>query len=150
MRCPYCDHPNTRVLDSRPTAEGKEIRRRRECELCGKRFNSYERVEQMPVVVVKKDGSREEFDKKKLVRGLMRAGEKRDVPIERWEALVNEIERELLNDVRSEFPTREVGDRILEKIKHVDEVAYIRFASVYNRFDSAQAFLDELARMIKK
>ncbi|OEF95605.1 transcriptional regulator NrdR [Desulfuribacillus alkaliarsenatis] len=149
MRCPFCESMRTRVLDSRPINDGRQIRRRRECEQCTKRFTSFEIIEQKPIIVVKKDGSREEFNRQKLIRGLMRAGVKRNVPIETWEEVVDTIEREFQNDVRSEFPSAEVGDRVLEKIKHIDEVAYIRFASVYKEFENTSAFLDELKQLLK-
>ncbi|OEH84445.1 transcriptional regulator NrdR [Desulfuribacillus stibiiarsenatis] len=148
MRCPFCESMRTRVLDSRPFNDGKQIRRRRECEQCSKRFTSYEIIEQKPIIVVKKDGSREEFDRQKLIRGLLRAGEKRNIPIVTWEDLVDTIEREIQNEMKSEIPSTEVGDRVLEKLKHIDVVAYIRFASVYREFENAAAFMEELKTLI--
>jgi len=149
MRCPFCESMRTRVLDSRPFNDGKQIRRRRECEQCNKRFTSFEIIEQKPIIVVKKDGGREEFDRHKLIRGLLRAGEKRSVPIEVWENLVDAIEREIQNEMISEIPSKEVGDRVLKKIKNIDEVAYIRFASVYREFENTAAFMDELKELLK-
>ncbi len=147
MRCPFCDSMSSRVLDSRPFNEGRQIRRRRECENCSKRFTSYEIIEYKPIIVVKKDGSREEFDRQKLVRGLLRAGVKRNIALQTWEELVDTIMREMQNDMVTEIPSVEVGNRILSKLKEVDEVAYIRFASVYKEFDSAKAFLKELENL---
>lgn len=138
---------SSRVLDSRPFNEGRQIRRRRECENCSKRFTSYEIIEYKPIIVVKKDGSREEFDRQKLVRGLLRAGVKRNIALQTWEELVDTIMREMQNDMVTEIPSVEVGNRILSKLKEVDEVAYIRFASVYKEFDSAKAFLKELENL---
>ena len=136
-------------MDSRPINDGKQIRRRRECEQCNKRFTSFETIEQKPIIVVKKDGSREEFDHQKLIRGLLRAGEKRNTPIEVWNNLVDDIEREIQNESKNEIPSTEVGDRVLDKLKNIDEVAYIRFASVYREFENASAFMDELKKILK-
>lgn len=149
MRCPYCQSMRTRVSDSRPVNDGKQIRRRRECEQCNKRFTSFEAIEHKPIIVVKKDGGREEFDRQKLIRGLLRAGEKRNIPIGTWEDLVDTIEREIQNEMKSEIPSTEVGARVLDKMKNIDEVAYIRFASVYREFEDANAFMNELKQLLK-
>ncbi|OUM86748.1 MAG: transcriptional regulator NrdR [Bacillus thermozeamaize] len=148
MRCPYCQHMGTRVLDSRPVNDGKSIRRRRECEQCNRRFTTFEMVEEAPLYVIKKDGTREEFSREKLLRGILRACEKRPIPIEQLETLVNEIEKELRSVVQSEVPSREIGEMVMRRLYDIDDVAYVRFASVYRQFKDIHVFLQELSEML--
>lgn len=150
MRCPYCDHTGTRVLDSRPAHEGKSIRRRRECEACSRRFTTFEMVEEKPLIVIKKDGSREEFSRDKLLRGLVRACEKRPVPFEELENLVSHIARELQDMAEQEISSREIGEMAMEGLYHLDEVAYVRFASVYRQFKDINVFVNELKDLLNK
>lgn len=149
MRCPYCGYSESKVIDSRPTDEGERIRRRRECLSCSKRFTTYEVIETVPVVVVKKDRSREAFDRNKLLNGLLRACEKRPVSLDTLEHIVDEIENMLQNSLDREVPSSLIGKYAMEKLKDVDEVAYVRFASVYRQFKDINTFMDELNRMIK-
>lgn len=148
MKCPYCGYSESKVIDSRPTDEGERIRRRRECLNCAKRFTTYEVIETVPVVVVKKDKSREAFDRNKLLNGLLRACEKRPVPLETLERIVDEIETLLQNSLDREVPSTLIGTYAMDKLKKVDEVAYVRFASVYREFKDINTFMDEL-NMIK-
>ena len=150
MRCPYCDHTGTRVLDSRPAHEGKSIRRRRECEACSRRFTTFEMVEEKPLIVIKKDGSREEFSRDKLLRGLVRACEKRPVPFEELENLVSHIARELQDMAEQEISSREIGEMAMEGLYHLDEVAYGRFASVYRQSKDINVFVNELKDLLNK
>jgi transcriptional repressor NrdR len=150
MRCPACQYIGTRVLDSRPSHEGRSIRRRRECESCNYRFTTFETVEEMPLIVVKKDGSRQEFNRDKIVRGLIRACEKRLVPIEDLEDIVNQVERELRGNGKSEVDSQEVGELVMEKLAILDDVAYVRFASVYREFKDINVFITELTDLINK
>lgn len=138
MKCPYCGYSESKVIDSRPTDEGERIRRRRECLNCAKRFTTYEVIETVPVVVVKKDKSREAFDRNKLLNGLLRACEKRPVPLETLERIVDEIETLLQNSLDREVPSTLIGTYAMDKLKKVDEVAYVRFASVYREFKRHQ------------
>lgn len=149
MRCPYCGYSESKVIDSRPTDEGERIRRRRECLNCAKRFTTYEVIETVPVVVIKKDRSREAFDRNKLLNGLLRACEKRPVSLDTLEHIVDEIENMLQNSLDREVPSSLIGKYAMEKLKDVDEVAYVRFASVYRQFKDINTFMDELNRMIK-
>lgn len=144
MKCPYCGYSESKVIDSRPTDEGERIRRRRECLNCAKRFTTYEVIETVPVVVVKKDKSREAFDRNKLLNGLLRACEKRPVPLETLERIVDEIETLLQNSLDREVPSTLIGTYAMDKLKKVDEVAYVRFASVYREFKDINTFMDEL------
>jgi transcriptional repressor NrdR len=144
VRCPYCAAGDDRVVDSRESREGAVIRRRRECNACGRRFTSYETVEEIPVLVVKKDGRREPFDRAKLLRGLMRACEKRPVETKRLDELCDSIESLLYAREPREMTTVEVGAHVMEKLKDLDQVAYVRFASVYRRFEDLGDFVDEL------
>ena len=148
MRCSNCQNKNTKVLDSRPIEEGRSIRRRRECEKCGFRFTTFERVEELPLIVVKKDGSRQEFSREKLTRGLIRACEKRPVPLETMEALALDVESEMRNSGMSEVSSHEIGELVMERLAKVDEVSYVRFASVYRQFKDITVFLDELKDII--
>lgn len=148
MKCPYCDHYGTRVLDSRPAHEGKSTRRRRECEACHQRFTTFEMVEEKPLIVIKKDGSREEFSRDKLLRGLMRACEKRPVPFEELENLVSRIALELQGSSEQEVSSREIGEMAMEGLYYLDEVAYVRFASVYRQFKDINVFVNELKDLL--
>lgn len=147
MKCPYCGYSESKVIDSRPTDEGERIRRRRECLNCTKRFTTYEVIETVPVVVVKKDKSREAFDRNKLLNGLLRACEKRPVPLETQERIVDEIETLLQNSLDREVPSTLIGTYAMDKLKKVDEVAYVRFASVYREFKDINTFMDELNKI---
>ena len=147
MKCPYCGYSESKVIDSRPTDEGERIRRRRECLNCTKRFTTYEVIETVPVVVVKKDKSREAFDRNKLLNGLLRACEKRPVPLETLERIVDEIETLLQNSLDREVPSTLIGTYAMDKLKKVDEVAYVRFASVYREFKDINTFMDELNKI---
>ena len=147
MKCPYCGYSESKVIDSRPTDEGERIRRRRECLNCTKRFTTYEVIETVPVVVVKKDKSREAFDRNKLLNGLLRACEKRPVPLETLELIVDEIETLLQNSLDREVPSTLIGTYAMDKLKKVDEVAYVRFASVYREFKDINTFMDELNKI---
>ena len=147
MKCPYCGYSESNVIDSRPTDEGERIRRRRECLNCAKRFTTYEVIETVPVVVVKKNKSREAFDRNKLLNGLLRACEKRPVPLETLERIVDEIETLLQNSLDREVPSTLIGTYAMDKLKKVDEVAYVRFASVYREFKDINTFMDELNKI---
>lgn len=144
MRCPFCGHPEDKVLDSRPTDEAAAIRRRRECASCGKRFTTYEKVEGLPLIVIKKDQSRQPFDAEKLLSRLLRACVKRPIPIKQLENLVDEVENAILTDMKREITSCQIGEMVLKRLKEIDEVAYVRFASVYRAFDSIDAFMEEL------
>ncbi|MDY3871468.1 MAG: transcriptional regulator NrdR [Clostridiaceae bacterium] len=150
MRCPYCNFPESKVIDSRPTDESNSIRRRRECLSCGKRFTTYETVESVPLVVVKKDGSRQAFDRNKILNGLVKACEKRPVSIEVLEKTVSEIEQKLLNSMDREVPSERVGELVMDALKEVDQVAYVRFASVYRQFKDIDSFMAELNKLLGK
>lgn len=149
MRCPFCGFEESKVIDSRPTDEGERIRRRRECLQCGKRFTTYEVIETVPVVVIKKDKSRETFDRNKLLNGLLRACEKRPVSLDTLEKIVDDIETKLQNSLDREVPSSQIGTYAMDRLKEVDEVAYIRFASVYRQFKDISSFMDELDKLIK-
>ena len=149
MKCPYCGYDESKVIESRPTDEGERIRRRRECLKCGKRFTTYEVIETVPIIVIKKDKSRESFDRNKLLNGLLRACEKRPVSIDTLERVVDEIEGSLQNSLDREVPSSLIGKYAMEKLKTIDEVAYVRFASVYREFKDIATFKEELDRMMK-
>ena len=149
MKCPYCGYDESKVIDSRPTDEGERIRRRRECLKCGKRFTTYEVIETVPIIVIKKDKSRESFDRNKLLNGLLRACEKRPVSIDTLERVVDEIEGSLQNSLDREVPSSLIGKYAMEKLKTIDEVAYVRFASVNREFKDIATFKEELDRMMK-
>ena len=149
MRCIYCDHLESKVIDSRPTDEGSVIRRRRECLNCHKRYTTYEKVENTPVLVVKKDGRREAFDPNKIRSGLIRACEKRPISVERIDSIVDQIERDIYNSLDKEVSTEKIGEIVMGALKHLDEVAYVRFASVYREFKDIQTFREELDRIQK-
>ena len=148
MKCPYCGCEDSKVIDSRPTDEGERIRRRRECTKCGKRFTTYEIIETVPLIVVKKDGTRESFDRVKLFNGLLRACEKRPVPVETIEKAVTDIESSLQNSLEKEVTSGKIGELAMEELKSVDEVSYVRFASVYRQFKDINTFLDELNKLL--
>ncbi len=148
MRCSNCHNKSTKVLDSRPIEEGQSIRRRRECERCGFRFTTFERIEEVPLIVVKKDGARQEFSREKLIRGLIKACEKRPVPMDKIEEIAFKVEKTLRNDGVSEVDSKEIGEMVMEQLSEVDEVAYVRFASVYRQFKDISVFLDELKDLI--
>ncbi len=147
MNCPYCNSPDSRVVDSRETESKEAIRRRRECSSCGQRFTTYEKIEEIPITVVKRDGSTEMFHPEKLLRGLMRACAKRDVPAESLQAVVGDIERELREEAAYEVPSERVGKMALERLQGIDLVAYVRFASVYRQFENVEEFKQELERL---
>lgn len=149
MKCPYCSYGESRVIDSRPTDEGERIRRRRECLKCGKRFTTYEVIETVPVVVIKKDRSRETFDRNKLLNGLLRACEKRPVSLDTLENVVDEIQNTLQNSLEREVPSSRIGEYAMDRLKDIDEVAYVRFASVYRQFKDVHSFMEELSRLIQ-
>ena len=150
MRCPFCGHDEDRVIDSRPSDEGSAIRRRRECISCGARFTTYEKVESMPLLVIKKDGTREPFAREKLMAGIMKSCEKRPVSTMQIETLVNSIEAQTQNSLKREISSREIGEMVMEGLKQIDEVAYVRFASVYRQFKDVNSFLDELNVMLNR
>ena len=148
MKCPYCGYSDSKVIDSRPTEDDLSIRRRRGCLQCGKRFTTYETVEQVPVMVVKRDGSRQAFDKQKMLRGMIRACYKRPVSAADLEKAANEVEQEVRNSMQREVSAQYVGDLVMEKLKALDEVSYVRFASVYRQFKDISTFREELGRMM--
>ena len=148
MKCSYCGYAESKVIDSRPAEEGSTIRRRRECLACNKRFTTYEIIERMPLVVVKRDGSRQSFDKVKIMNGLVRACEKRPVALEQLEAIAKEIETELQSALEREISTAEIGEMVMFRLKDIDEVAYVRFASVYRQFKDINTFMDELTKLL--
>ena len=150
MKCPFCSFEDSKVVDSRPTDEGTSIRRRRECLHCGKRFTTYETVESLPMVVIKKDGSRQSFDRSKVLRGIQRSCEKRPVPVADMERMAMEIEQELQNALEREVSTEVIGEKVMEKLKKADEVAYVRFASVYRQFKDINTFLSELNKLLSE
>lgn len=150
MRCPFCENLDTRVIDSRPTEEGHAIRRRRECDSCSKRFTTYEKVEEMIFMVIKKDGSREAFDRNKVMNGIIKACEKRPVPIADIEKIVDDIERGLNNMMEKEVESKLIGEVIMEHLKDLDEVAYVRFASVYRQFKDVNTFVAEIEKLLGK
>lgn len=150
MRCPFCENADTRVIDSRPTEEGHAIRRRRECDGCRKRFTTYEKVEGMVLMVIKKDGSREAFDRNKVLNGIIKACEKRPVSIDSMENIVDEIERRLNNMMEKEIESKLIGEILMEHLKKLDEVAYVRFASVYRQFKDVNTFVAEIEKLLGK
>jgi len=149
MRCPYCDFPKDRVVDSRESKEGTSIRRRRECLACGRRFTSYERVEQIPHMVVKKGGQRESFQRAKVLGGLLRACEKRPISPQQLEELVNGVEKQVMDSQDREITSIEIGQYLMKKLKQIDKVAYVRFASVYLDFKDVREFMDEISHLVQ-
>lgn len=150
MKCPFCEHEESKVIDSRPTDEGEAIRRRRECLKCSKRFTTYEKIENIPLMVVKKDGSRQMFDRMKLLNGIMRACEKRPVPTGEMERIVNEIEAATQNFLEREISSQKMGEMVMERLQQIDEVAYVRFASVYRQFKDINTFVEEVNKLLKR
>lgn len=149
MKCPFCSHMESKVIDSRPADEGASIRRRRECLACRKRFTTYETMESLPLMVVKRDGSRQSFDRNKVLAGLIRACEKRSVSYDTLEGIVSEIEQSLQNRMEREVRSTEIGELAMERLKAVDEVAYVRFVSVYRQFKDINSFMDELSKLLE-
>ena len=150
MRCPFCDNQETKVIDSRPTVDGHALRRRRECERCSRRFTTYEKVEEVILMVVKKDGSREAFDRRKIMNGIIKACEKRPVTVATMENMVDQIERGLNNMMEKEIESSFIGELIMDQLKDVDQVAYVRFASVYRQFTDVNTFVAEIEKLLGK
>lgn len=150
MKCPYCSHEESKVIDSRPTDEGERIRRRRECLECSKRFTTYEMIESLPIIVIKKDKSRETFNREKLLKGMLTACEKRAVSIADLERAIDEIETVIQNSLDREVTSDKIGELVMEKLKELDEVAYVRFASVYRQFKDINTFMSELTKLLEK
>ncbi len=150
MKCPFCEFEESKVIDSRPTDEGEAIRRRRECLSCGKRFTTYEKIETIPLMVVKKDGSRQMFDREKLLNGIIRACEKRPVATADMERIVSEIESATQNLLEREISSQKIGEMVMERLPEIDEVAYVRFASVYRQFKDINTFVEEVNKLLKR
>lgn len=150
MKCPYCGYSESKVVDSRPTEEETAIRRRRECEKCTKRFTTYEKIEEVPLVIIKKDGSREVYQRGKLINGFLKACEKRPVSLKQIEEVVDEIEKELYNSMDKEIDSKKIGEMVMKRLKQLDDVAYVRFASVYRQFKDLNTFMDELNKLINE
>ena len=148
MRCPYCSYSESKVIDSRPAEEGTTIRRRRECLSCGKRFTTYEIMERLPLLVIKRDGSRQSFDRMKVIGGMVKACEKRPVPVDQIEHIADEIEQELQSSLEREVSSAQIGEMIMDRLKDLDQVAYVRFASVYRQFKDINTFLEELNKLL--
>lgn len=150
MRCPFCNFPDSKVVDSRPTDESTSIRRRRECLKCGKRFTTYETVERLPLMLVKRDGTRQPYSREKLLSGVMKACEKRPVPRQRLEQLVDKVEQKLFGTLETEVSSKTIGEIVMEELRGIDEVAYVRFASVYRQFKDINTFMEELNTLIRE
>lgn len=150
MKCPFCGHEDSKVIDSRESKKGISIRRRRECISCARRFTTYEKIEEIPYMVVKKDGSRQMFDRQKLLRGLLKACEKRPIPVARFEEIVEEIESRLQERPEKEMKSSEIGRMVMDRLKDLDKVAYVRFASVYREFRDVMEFKQELESLLKE
>ncbi|NLY20026.1 MAG: transcriptional repressor NrdR [Tissierellia bacterium] len=148
MKCPFCGYIESKVVDSRPTDEGQTIRRRRECIECGKRFTTYEKIEKVPIMIVKKDGNRQAYDRNKILNGMIRACEKRPVPVSVIEESVDNIEKYIYNSMEKEFPSTLIGEMVMDELKNIDEVSYVRFASVYRQFKDINSFMDELKNIL--
>ncbi len=148
MKCPYCGHIDSKVVDSRPADDGESIRRRRECLECHKRFTTYETVETLPLMVIKKDGSRQSFEKNKVLNGIIRACAQRPVPMETMVRIADEVEQELQNSLNREISAKRIGELVMDKLKEVDEVSYVRFASVYRQFKDIDSFMEELNKLL--
>ncbi|MDE6874597.1 MAG: transcriptional regulator NrdR [Lachnospiraceae bacterium] len=148
MKCPFCGKENTRVIDSRPAEDSNSIRRRRQCDACGKRFTTYEKVETIPLVVIKKDNNREPYDREKLMAGIMRSCHKRPISVDQITALVDEVENVIFNMEEKEIPSYKIGELLMERLKSLDQVAYVRFASVYREFKDVNTFMDELKKIL--
>lgn len=150
MKCIFCGHLESKVIDSRSADDGSTIRRRRECLKCGERFTSYERVENVPLIVVKKDSNRQQFDREKLLNGLLRACEKRPVSLAQLEQVIDEVESVILNSLTREVSSVQIGELVMDRLKIIDEVSYVRFASVYRQFKDINSFMDELKKLLKE
>ena len=150
MKCPYCNHENTRVIDSRPAEENNSIRRRRACDECGKRFTTYEKVETVPLMVIKKDNTRELYDRSKIEEGIIHSCHKRSVSIPQIKAMIDEIENQIFSMEEKEVSTSVIGELVMEKLKALDEVAYVRFASVYREFKDIGTFMEEIGKLLKQ
>ncbi len=150
MKCPYCNEADTKVIDSRPADDNSSIRRRRQCERCGKRFTTYEKLETMPLMVIKKDNSREAYDRSKIEAGIIQSCHKRPVSTQQINTVIDEIENRIFNMEEKEVPTSVIGELVMDKLKELDEVAYVRFASVYREFKDVNTFMEELAKLLKK
>ena len=150
MKCPFCSHENTRVIDSRPAEDNNSIRRRRVCDECGKRFTTYEKIETIPLIIIKKDNNREAYDRSKIETGVLRACHKRPVSTDSIEELVDEVEADVLNRGEKEISSRVIGELVMNKLKDLDAVAYVRFASVYREFKDINTFMDELKKVLDK
>ena len=149
MKCPFCGEENTKVIDSIPAEENNSIRRRRQCEVCGKRFTTYEKVETIPLIVIKKDDNREPYDRSKIERGIVRSCHKRPVSYDQIVSTVEEIEAEIFNKEEKEISSNEIGEIVMDKIKELDQVAYVRFASVYRQFKDINTFMEEIKSLMK-
>ena len=150
MKCPFCGYTDSKVIDSRPAEDGNTIRRRRECLDCQKRFTTYEIIERMPLVVIKRDGSRQSFDRVKIINGIVRASEKRPVGMQQIERIADEVEQELRGNLESEVQSERIGEMVMSRIKNLDEVAYVRFASVYRSFKDIETFMEELGKILNE
>ena len=150
MKCPFCSHENTRVIDSRPAEDNNSIRRRRVCDECGKRFTTYEKIETIPLIIIKKDNNREAYDRAKIEAGVLRACHKRPVSAQQITTLVDEVENEIFNREEKEIPSSVIGELVMNKMKDLDAVAYVRFASVYREFKDVNTFFDELRKAVEK
>ena len=150
MKCPYCNEDDTKVIDSRPADDNSSIRRRRQCERCGKRFTTYEKLETMPLMVIKKDNSRETYDRAKIEAGIVHSCRKRPVSIQQINSMIDEIENQIFNMEEKEVETSIIGELVMTKLKEVDEVAYVRFASVYREFKDVNTFMEEIGKLLKK
>ena len=150
MKCPYCEYDESKVIDSRPTDEGQTIRRRRECIKCTKRFTTYEKIEEIPIIVVKKDKNRQSYDRNKILNGIIKSCEKRPVSMSVIENLVDDIEKELSNSLKKEVSSQDIGEMVMERLKYIDEVSYVRFASVYRQFKDVNSFMEELNKILKE
>lgn len=150
MKCPYCGYTDSKVIDTRPTEEGSTIRRRRECLNCKKRFTTYEKIEQTPIMVIKKDGNRQVFDREKIINGMIKSCEKRPVSVVEIERAADNIEKQIQNTMKKEISSLEIGEMVMRELKELDDVSYVRFASVYREFKDLQSFIDELEGIVKK
>ena len=149
MKCPYCNNPDTRVIDSRPAEDGSSIRRRRSCDVCGKRFTTYEKVETIPLIIIKKDNNREQYDRAKIEGGILRACYKRPVPADSIKKTIDEVEKEIFSREEKEISSSEIGEIVMDKLKDLDAVAYVRFASVYREFKDVNTFMAEIKKILK-
>ncbi|MDO4328674.1 MAG: transcriptional regulator NrdR [Lachnospiraceae bacterium] len=150
MKCPFCNAADTKVIDSRPADDNSSIRRRRQCETCGKRFTTYEKLETMPLMVIKKDNSRETYDRSKLESGIIHSCHKRPISTQQIKAMIDEIENEIFNKEEKEIPSSAIGELVMKKLQNLDEVAYVRFASVYREFKDVNTFMEEIGKLLNK